>query len=190
MSPVFTINFRREAYRRELARTRRRLVLLGGWVTYFGILGLILGLYALNCVSLTRRVTRLERQTARLRTVQSTGQEWTLDSTQVAAVEHYQGNPRYWREKLVRLATLLPPHAALTSIAVNPDNLPAESNQLVLVGQLRPAAGQDPMRGVVQLVSSLQRDSTFATGYQNIKLGSSRTSAGPGATTEFVIECR
>ena len=190
MTPVFTINFRREAYQREVARARRRLVMLGGWVAYFGILVLILGLYALNCASLTRRVARIERQTARLRAVQSTRQEWTLDASQMTAVQNYQANPRYWREKLVRLAALLPSNAALTSIAVNPDNLAAETNQLVLIGQLRPTAGQDPMRGVVQLVSSLQRDSAFAAGYRNIKLGSSHTSVGPGPTTEFVIECR
>jgi hypothetical protein len=190
MTPVFTINFRREAFLREQARTRRRLFTLGGWVTYFGILGLIVGLYGLNCASLARRVHQVERHMARLRAAQGTRQDWVVEPAQIVAVEQFQGNPRRWRDKLLRLTTLLPPNAVLVSVAGNPDNLnnPLDQNKLVIVGQLRSTPGQD-MQGVVLLASRMRSDSLFSRGFQNIRLVSSRALQGPG-TTEFVIECR
>ena len=42
MNTIFSINFRREAFQRERARTRRRAVNLGLWVLYFGVLGVML----------------------------------------------------------------------------------------------------------------------------------------------------
>ena len=50
MSVLFTINFHREAYQRELARARRRVILLGVWVAYFGVIGVVMGLYGRNRV--------------------------------------------------------------------------------------------------------------------------------------------
>jgi hypothetical protein len=189
MTPVFTINFRREAYQRELARTRRRLFALGGWVAYFGVLGLILGLYGLNCASLARRSQQVERHLARLQSGQR--HEWLVDAAQISAVEQSQANPPRWRDKLVRLAALLPPNTVVLSLTVNPENLgnPADQNKLVIVGQLRSAPGQN-MQGVVQLASLLRSDSLFALGWQNIRLASSHAVEGSSPTTEFVIECR
>ena len=46
------------------------------------------------------------------------------------------------------------------------------------------------MRAVVQLVSSLQRDSVFAAGYQTIKLSQSHVTGDTPGMTEFAIECR
>jgi hypothetical protein len=192
MTPVFTINFRREIYQREVARTRRRLFTLGGWLLYFGVLGLVIGLYGLNCTALTRRVRLLERQTTRFQQAQGAGQDWMVDDAQLAAVERFHTSPRRWRDRLVRLASLLPTNVVLASIAVNPDNLstPLDQDRLLVTGELRALPGQDPLRGVMQLVSMLQRDSVFASGYQSIKLAQSRASAGSLPATEFVIECR
>jgi len=192
VSTLFTINFRREAYRREMAHARRRVVLLGVWLAYFGVLAVVLGLYGLNCASLTRRSSQIERQAARMQALQKSHQDWTIGAAELATAEQFHANPRRWRDKLVRLAVLLPPNAVVHSIAVNPDNLPGSDDQhkLVITGELKVPAGQDRMRGVVQLVSALRADSLFASGYQNIRLASSRVSQGSGAVAEFVIECR
>lgn len=192
MSPVFTINFRREVYQRELARTRRRLFLVGGWVAYFGVLMVILGLYGLNCAALTGRVQQIERQAERLRAAQNTKGDWTVGAAELAAVQKVQGSSRFWRDKLVRLAELLPPNAVLSSVALNPDNLTnvTDLNKLVIVGEMKIAPGQDRMQGIVQLVTTLHGDSTFSHGYQNIRLASSRVAETGGTVAEFVIECR
>ena len=190
MNPVFTINFRREVYRRELARQRRRVVLIGAWVTYFGTLALMLGLYGINCASLTQRARRIEFQAKQLQEAQGTNTDLTLSASQLAEVQRVYGSPARWRDKLSRLSSLLPPNVQLLSLSVNPDNLTGatDRNALEIAGQLR--GGQDRMGAVVALVSMLQRDSTFAAGYQNIRLASSRSSDPTTAITEFVIECR
>lgn len=192
MSPVFTINFRREAYQREVARTRRRLLLLGGWVTYFGVLALTLGLYGLNCGALIRRTHVMERAVAAAAANPAGRPDFRLDAADIVAIERFRENPARWRDRLLRLASLLPPSAAVTSIAVNPDNLPglADQDLLVITGELRVPPGQDRMRPVVQLVSTLREDTLFARGYTSIRLTSSRATEVPGLATEFVIECR
>jgi hypothetical protein len=192
MSVPFTINFRREAYQREMARTRRRLFLLGGWVTYFGVLVLVLGLYGLNCGSLVRRTQAVERAVARANANPATVPDFRLQGADLVTVENFRENPARWRDRLVRLAAVLPANAAITSIAVNPDNLPnaADQNLLVIAGELRVTPGQDRMRPVVQLVSTLRADSLFSRGYTSIRLASSRAIEAPSLATEFVIECR
>jgi hypothetical protein len=189
VTPIFTINFRREVFLRERARTRARLFALGGWLFYFGLLAVVVGLYGLNCASLVRRVDQVERRSARLKAGQGTAQDWTVDQAQLAAVEHFHNSPSRWRDKMLRLSALLPNNVALSSINVNPENTSsgAAKEKLVIAGQLRPIAGQEPMRGVVQLVSVLQKDAVFSSGYQTIKLTQSRM---VGPSTEFVIECR
>lgn len=192
MTPIFTINFRREVYQRELARTRRRLVMVGGWVAYFGFLCVVLGLYGLNCTSLTRRVGQIERQAAQLRAAQNSRTDWQVGTAELASAQKVQANSRVWRDKMVRLAQILPINAALSTVAVNPDNANnvADQNKLVISGQMRVPPGVDRMRGVVQMVSALQGDSTFSYGYKNIRLASSRITESAGSIAEFVIECR
>jgi Tfp pilus assembly protein PilN len=192
MSTLFTINFRREAYLREVARARRRVMMLGAWLGYFGVLALVLGLYGLNCSSLVRRASQIERQAARMRALQNSQQDWVIAESDLATIEQVQSNPQRWRDKLVRLSQLMPPNAVLQSIAVNPDNLPSaqDQNKLVITGELKIPAGEDRMRGVVQLVNALHTDKTFAAGYQNIRLASSRITEGNGPVAAFVIECR
>ena len=190
-APVFTINFRREFYRRQLARARRRMMMLGVWLTYFGALAVVLGLYGLNCASLTRRIRHIERQAAQARAAQSLATASRIDETQLVDIQMVQASPGRWRDRLARLAELMPPNAAVTSVAVNPNNLTgADRNVLVIAGQLR--GGGDRTAAVVDLVSRLQADSAFATGYRNVRLISSRTATGTGVapTTEFTIECR
>ena len=192
MTPIFAINFRREVFLRQQAHARARLLALAGWLLYFGLVGVVVGLYGLNCFSLVRRMGQLERQAARLEATEGSTQDWTVDQAQLAAVERFQASPRRWRDKLLRLSAVLPSNVALTSISVNPENLAgaADQNKLVIAGQLRSIPGQDAMRGVVQLVSVLQRDAVFGSGYQTIKLSQSRMVSGTPTTTEFVIECR
>lgn len=192
MSAPFTINFRREAYRREVAHARRRVILLGVWLSYFGVLAVVLGLYGLNCASLAHRSSQIERQAARMRAFQQGKQDWTIGAAELVTVEQFHANPRHWRDKMVRLATLMPPNAIVQSIAVNPDNLQSTEDQhkLVINGEYRVPAGQDRMRGVVALVNALHADSLFALGYKNITLAQSRVSEGSGAVVNFVIECR
>ena len=190
MSPaVFTINFRREVYRRELARARRRMVTLGIWVTYFGVLAVVIGLYGLNCASLTRRIRAIERQAERARAAQALSTAAKLDAAQLTEIELVHQSPARWRDRLARLAVLLPPNAAIQSVAINPDNLPDDRNKLLIVGRLRGPDG-DRTAAVVDLVSRLQRDSLFAAGYANVRLLSSRAVSGDVPLTEFTIECR
>lgn len=192
MTPIFTINFRREVYQRELARTRRRLLMVGGWVAYFGLLSIVIGLYGLNCASLTRRVGQIERQAAQLRAAQNSRTDWQVGTAELSAAQKVQANPRVWRDKLARLTQLVPINVALGSVAVNPDNASnsTDQNKLVITGQMRIPAGVDRMRGVVQLVTALQSDSTFSSGYRNIRLASSRINESSNPIAEFVIECR
>jgi len=191
MSPVFTINFRREVYRRELARARRRMVMLGVWVTYFGLLGVVLGLYGLNCASLTRRIRQIERQAAQARAAQSLATASKIDEAQLVEIQLVHGSAPRWRDRLARLAELLPPNVAVASVAVNPNNQPGadERNLLVIAGQLR-GGGGDRAAAVVELVSKLQGDSAFSAGYRNVRLISSRAATGEAPITEFTIECR
>jgi Tfp pilus assembly protein PilN len=190
--PVFTINFRREAFERQQARSRQRITALAGWLGYFGVLALLVWGYSLNWSALDRRTRQIERQTEQFATSQNLPRKVPLDATQIAAIERFHSSPRRWRDKLARLATLIPGNVALTSIAVNPadSKQSVDVNKLVIAGTLLAGAGDDPMRGVVQLVASLQADSAFAAGYQSIKLAQGHAAGQSSASTEFVIECR
>jgi Tfp pilus assembly protein PilN len=192
VSPIFEINFRREAHRQELSRARRRATELGTWVAYFGVLAVVLGLYGLNCHSLAQRVRSLEARNARLRTLQAPPETWKPQPAELAQVEGVLASTRRWRSRLERLAAVLPANVRLASLVVNPDNLsaPAEQERLVISGVLDPVAGQDRMQGIMQLVSTLHGDSLFAAQYRIIKLVESRTDGGSGAPAEFRIECR
>ena len=190
--PVFTINFRREAFERQIARSRQRIAALAAWLTYFGLIALLAWSYSLNFSALVRRTRQIERQTAQFTASQNLPRKIPLDAAQIATIERFHSSPRRWRDKLARLAALVPDNAALTSVAVNPGytNQPLDLNRLVITGALRAAAGEEPTRGVVQLVAALQADSAFAAGYQSIKLGHSRAAGTSPGATEFAIECR
>lgn len=189
---TFTINFRREVFLRERARSRARLLALGGWMFYFGLLGLVVGLYGLNLAALSGRAGQIERQALRLEGLHGGPQEWAVDQAQLAMVESFRISPRRCRDKLARLSVLLPPNVAITGISLNPQSAAAgpDRNKLVIAGQLRQIPGQDQMRGVVQIVSALQRDAVFGAGFQTVKLTQSRVIGESPVTTEFVIECR
>lgn len=188
---LFTINFRRETFEREIARSRRRIVHLSAWLAYFGIVGLVLYIYGLNYVALERRTQQVERQIEMFSQSGNLPRRISLDPTQTAAIERFHMSPRRWRDRLSRLAELIPDNAILSSVAVNPgnSNQAADQNKLVIAGRLKAASEEDPTRGVVQLIASLQSDSAFAAGYQSIKLSHSTVGSAAG-TTEFVIECR
>lgn len=190
MNPTFSINFRREVYQQQLARTRRRMLSVGVWMAYFGVLAIVLGLYDLNCASLTRRTRQLEAQNRRLGTAGRVD-TWKPGPAVVAQVERALANPRLWEVRLARLATALPPDVTLTAVAANPGNLAssAEQEKLVISGTLRTLAGQDRMQGIMALVSTLRADSVFAAQYRSIRLVESRIGSA-GAPAEFRIECR
>ena len=191
MSAIFGINFRREAYRLELARTRRRMASVGGWVAYFGVLVVVFGLYGLNCSSLLQRTRLLEAQIAHARTNPKPTLAWKPATLELAQVERLLDNPRRWQVRLGRLAALLPPNARLSAVAVNPDNQadPVNRERLVITGVLKTAPGQDRMQGIMQLVATLRADPLFAAQYRTIKLAESRI-GGSDVPAEFRIECR
>jgi hypothetical protein len=190
VSPYFTINFRREVYRQQLARTRRRMLSVGVWMAYFGVLAVVIGLYDLNCASLTQRTRLLEAQNRRLGGVGRVD-TWKPARAELVLVERTLANPRCWQARLARLAAVLPPDVALTRVAANPENLASSSDQerLVISGTLRPRPGQERMQGIMALVSTLRADSVFAAQYPSIRLVESRI-GGAGAPAEFRIECR
>jgi hypothetical protein len=192
MSTLFAINFRREAYQRAIARVRRRVFALGVWVAYFGVLAIVAGLYGLNAVALSHQLRQIERQTARARQIQGAAGSWKVGDAELVQIEAFVQNPRQWHDRLVRLAAVLPPNVRLGSITVNPQNVSgtADQNKLVITGQLRPAAGQDRMQGVMRIVSTIHEDSVFKRSYQNVKLASTRIVEDGDGAAEFVIECR
>ncbi len=191
MSPLFTINFRREAYLKELARARRRVFALAIWVAYFGAMGVLMGLYGLNCVSTAQRLRQMERQTARLRGAHGATLEWKFNEAELGEIERYVTSPRVWHDRLVGLAGALPSNARITTIALNPRNLSGpEANVLVISGQLRAAAGQELMPSVMRAVATLRSDSLFAAHYSAIRLASTRVPEGNPDLAEFEIECR
>lgn len=190
MSPMFTINFRREAYLKEVARARRRVYILATWVAYFGAMGVLVGLYGLNCFSLSQRLRQLERQSARLRGTHGATLDWKLTESELKEIERYVASPGQWHTRLTHLAGALSPNARLTSIALNPRNLTgAAENTLVLTGQLR-ASGQDLMPSVMRAVAGLRADSVIAANYPTIRLVSTRVSEGHPDVAEFEVECR
>jgi hypothetical protein len=192
MSTHFTINFRREAYQRELARVRRRVTALGIWVSYFGVVAVITGLFVLNGMALQRRVRDLESRIKQSESARATLQPWDLPAAEMQRVETFVRNPRQWHTRLARLAALTPPNVAVTAVEVNANNLPGHEhdNDLVIIGTLRPRLGEDRMQGIMSFVAALHGDRGFATGYSTVKLTQSQAEGGPNADASFTIECR
>jgi hypothetical protein len=190
MSTLFTINFRREAYLQEVARVRHRVISLGVWVTYFGMLAVLLGLYGLNCTSLAQRTRAIERQAARLRAADASHVPSQLRALDLDQIERTVLGVRRWRDRLQRLAEILPPNARITALTVNPQNLAGRvaQNALVVTGELRTPMAQDRMQAVMRIVTALRDDKAFADGYTTVRLSSTRVTEDGMA--EFVIECR
>jgi len=188
MSALFQINFRREAFRREREKARQRAVGLGVWVTYFGVLVVLLGLYGLNGCVLASRTRHLERQIARQRTLQRDGAGWVPSPTEAAAVEPWVGDIGRWRALLERLPRLLPDGARLTSMQWNPEAMTGGDRRLLLHGILRADAGHDRMAGVTDMVTALARDPLFAGSFRSVRLLSTRVLDGGDA--EFELECK
>ena len=193
MSPtVFTINFRRELYQRQLARSRARVVSLGVWLSYFGVLVVIFGLYGLNCGAIANRTRMVERQAAANRVHRSDQIDWAEQPGELALLERGVTDGRRWQQRLARIAVALPTNARLTSIEFNPGGVTGAGdwNRLILTGVMRAAPDQDRMRGVTDLVTALQRDSVFSSHFRSIRLASTRITETAGQSAEFVVECR
>jgi len=189
MSAQFQINFRREAFRRERTEARRRAVGIGVWLTYFGALAVLLGLYGLNCAALETRTEQLERQLARQRALRQGGTEWIASSADVAAVEPWVSDAGRWRDLLGALPGLLPEGARLTGIQFNPDGVTGGDRKLILNGVLRVGPRLDGTAGVTDFVSVIAHDSLFASQFHSVRLVSTRTREG-GPEAEFEVECR
>ncbi|MEY4375305.1 MAG: hypothetical protein RL760_1472 [Candidatus Eisenbacteria bacterium] len=188
MSPMFRVNFRREAFRRQRAEARARALGLGGWLAYFGIVALLLGLYGLHTASLAGRTARIERQVARLSTDPRSAVDWRPTPTDAAASTPWVGDPGRWRALLGRLPALLPENARLTAIEWNPDDITGGDRRLVLTGVLRGAPAEDPMGRVTDFVTAVGRDSLFKARFRSVRLLSTR--AHEGGEAEFKVECR
>lgn len=188
MSLVFQINFRREAFRRERERARARVVRLGSWLAYFGVLAVVLGLYALNLASLDSRTRGLERMAVRMRALEAGGGDWRPREEDMLEIQGHAVDAGLWRDRLVRVGRVLPTTARLTSLQWNPDNLSGGDARLLLNGICRVPSGQDRMQSVMTFVSALQADTLIATSFRNIRLVS--TSATESGDARFVIECR
>ena len=192
MTPVFTINFRREAFARRRQTERYRMIGLVLWVTYFGALAAVLGLYGLNCQSMVRRTSQVEQLTYHLGALQQRGEVTAVPPAEVDEVEKFAANPWHWRERLVHLARALPNDARIAALSVESDNgngSNPDQLKFVIQGRMRSTAGRDDMQGMMGVVAALQRDSVFAADYPSIKLVSTRA-AEAGEPATFVIECR
>lgn len=187
--PLFNINFRREAFQKEQARARRRVLRLGLWLTYFGALAVVMGLYGLNCASMNSRVKNLERQTARLRQAQAGERAWEPSAEDAAQAQAALLSTRIWRDRLARLGEILPPGARIQSLQFNPDNTSGAGAKFVITGAIR-APGADRMQSVMGFVDRLSRDSVFTAGLGTVRLATTRASAAGGDEADFVVECR
>lgn len=175
-----------------MARARRRVIALGIWVAYFGVLAVVLGLYALNAAALSRRTIQMEHQTARARQMQGAAGNLKIGAQELAQVESYILNSRRWHDRLSRLAAILPPNVRLASMTANPDRASGteDADKLVITGLFRPAPGEDRMQGVMKIVSTIHSDSLLKTSYRNVRLASTRVIESGDGAAEFVIECR
>lgn len=188
MSPLFRINFRREAFRRERAEARARATWLGVWLTYFGGLAVLLGLYGLNCASLQSRSRALERQIARERARHGGGSEWVASPNEAAAVQPWVADMNRWRDLLGRLPRLLPEGARLTGLQWNPDAITGSERKLVITGVLREGSRQDRMSNVTDFVAVLAKDSLVTAHFRSVRLVSTRVR--DGGDSEFQVECQ
>lgn len=192
MAAVFTINFRREAYQRELARSRARVISLGVWLSYFGTLVVIFGLYGLNCATVMQRTKLVQRQAQIQRSTQSKQVDWAHHPAELGMIERGVIDTRRWRDRLYQLAAAMPANTRLTSIEFNPSGVSggADWNRLLLTGVLRAEPNEDRMKGVTRVVGILQRDSVLSRHFHSIRLASTRINGTAGTSADFVIECR
>lgn len=190
MNTPYTINFRREAFLLEVAKARRRAFRLGLWLSYCGALGILMGLYGINLASMVKRVAVVERQVERLRQRPAAEDNWRPSPAEVTEIVRLLGDTRRWRDRLARLPVVLPPNAILSSLQLNPESASGNTDpKLIVSGEMRGGAGEGRVQQVMSFVNVLSHDSTFASGYRNIRLVTTRaTTNGDGA--EFVIECR
>ena len=189
MNTLFQVNFRREAFRRERADARRRAVGLGVWLTYFGGLVVLLGLYGLNWSELVSRTKQLQRQIASQREQSAAGANWAPSPAEAALAEPWVSDAGRWRDLLARLPQLLPEGTRLTSVRFNPDGVTGGDRKLLLGGVLRVDSRLDRMSGVTDLVSRVSRDSLFAARFKSVRLVSTR-SRDDVPIAEFELECR
>ena len=189
MTVLFQVNFRREAFSRERARARRRAIGLGVWLTYFGGLAVLLGLYGLNWSELGSRTRQLQRQIARQHSMSQAGADWTPSPAEVAQAEAWVTDTVRWRELLVRLPRLLPEGARLTGFQFNPDGVSGGERKLLVSGVLRVDPRRESMAGVTDFVSRVSSDSLFSSHFRSVRLVSTRASEG-SSESEFELECR
>ena len=189
MNTLFQVNFRREAFRRERADARRRAAGLGVWLTYFGVLGVILGLYGLNWSELGSRTRQLERQIAAQREQSVAGADWAPSPADAGLAEPWVSDVGRWRDLLARLPHLLPEGVRLSSVRFNPDGISGGQRKLMLNGVLRVGPRLDRMTGVTDFVAIVARDSLFASRFKSVRLVSTR-SREDVSDAEFELECR
>jgi len=189
MTTQFQINFRREAFRRERTEARRRAVGIGIWLTYFGALAVMLGLYGLNCAALEKRTEQLGRQLARQRALRQGSNDWIASAAEAAQVEPLVADAGRWRDLLGALPRLLPEGAKLTGVQFNPDGVTGGERKLLLDGVLRVGSRADGTAGVTDFVAVIARDSLFASQFHSVRLVSTRASEN-GQDAAFEVECR
>jgi Tfp pilus assembly protein PilN len=189
MSTPFQINFRREAFRRERADARRRALGLGVWLTYFGALAVLLGLYVLNWAELGTRTRQLQRQLERQRAVSQAGADWSPTPADAMIAEDWMNDAGRWRDLLARLPGLLPDGARLKNLEYNPQGVTGGERKLLLTGVLRDDGRGESMAGVTDFVAQVSRDSLFSSHFRSVRLISTRASESRGES-EFELECK
>jgi hypothetical protein len=189
MNTPFRINFRREAFRRQRTDSRRRALLLGVWLAYFGVLAVTLGLYALNWNELASRTRQLSHQIERQRLAHAAGADWKPAATDAGLAGPWVNDVARWRDLLVRLPTLMPEGVRITNLRFNPDGVMGGERKLLLSGVLRMRGDRDRIGGVTDFVTVVSRDSVFASHFRSVRLLSTNTREGePDAL--FELECR
>ena len=153
-------------------------------------MGVVLGLYGLNCASTIRRSTQIERQAIQLRSLKLSGNPWHVAPDALTQVEAAATNPWQWRLRLEHLARALPPSARLVAVGFNAQGQigTPDAATFVIDGEIRTARGESPVPAVMAIVAALQRDREFAAGFGAIRLRATQAQVAPGAAA-FTIEC-
>jgi hypothetical protein len=186
---LFQINFRREDFRLERSKARRRAFGLGVRLAYFGALALLLGFYGLNWSELRSRTRNLDRQLARQRAQHIVGAPWSPSPAEAAIAEPWVADLARWRELLARLPGLLPAGARLTSVQFNPEGISGGERRLLISGVLRGDSGRDRTAAATDIVAVVARDSVFAARFRSVRLLSTRALEAT-EDAEFDVECR
>lgn len=189
------INFNRPALEAATQAARRRTlqVSLGvGYLTLLGVLTIYLTMHGL----LVQRALLVARTgVGNVRGLESLSEEaLQVDPAFLDLMDQISGSDKRWAPRLARLAQLLPANAWIVKLDAGTANVPlgeAKRRRLTFNISATTRNEEDKILFPIHLVETLQKDSTFAAGYTDIRFSSTKVLSGSQAVVvNFDVECR